>query len=263
MKILFFISLFVFLVLSSNSNFAKEENEIKFTILYDNYSHQNDCKTDWGFSCLIEGTEKKILFDTGTNPDILIENIKKIKVNVDDVDLVVISHNHGDHSGGLQRFLEKNKDVKVYLPYSTTEKEVKKVEQNDVEVINSKEKIEICKDVYLTGELGVFPKEQSLVINTLNGLIVLTGCAHPGILEIIKQAKVIINKPVHLVFGGFHLGSYKSIQIEKIIAGFDILGVEKVGATHCTGDLAIKMFKENYGTNYLSMGVGKSFTVAK
>ena len=81
---------------------------IKVTILYDNYAYSEGTKTDWGFSCLIEGTEKKILFDTGTKSDILFHNIKKLKANMKDVELVVISHNHYDHTGGLSRFLQEN-----------------------------------------------------------------------------------------------------------------------------------------------------------
>ena len=62
----------------------------------------------------------------------------------------------------------------------------------------------LCKNVYLTGEMGFSIKEQSLILNTPEGLIVITGCAHPGIVEIVKKAKAMLNRDIYLAIGGFH-----------------------------------------------------------
>jgi len=89
----------------------------------------------------------------------------------------------------------------------------------------------------------------------------MTGCAHPGIADMVKRAKNVLNKKIYLVFGGFHLMSKSENEVKEIINQFRDLGVMNVGATHCTGDGAIKLFKEAYGENFIRMGVGKKLTL--
>jgi 7,8-dihydropterin-6-yl-methyl-4-(beta-D-ribofuranosyl)aminobenzene 5'-phosphate synthase len=236
---------------------AKPDSDITVTILYDNYVYMEGTKADWGFSCLIKGTEKTILFDTGTRPNILFHNIKKLNVNPNDVELVVISHIHDDHTGGLWAFLEKNPNVKVFLPHSFPDAFVRKVEKYKAEVVSINQPMKVCENVFLTGELGNKIKEQSLILDTDKGLIVITGCSHPGIVKIVKKAMEIRKKKVFMVFGGFHLMRKSENELKEIITQFKELGVLKVGATHCTGDTAIKRFKDAYGKNYVDMGVGR------
>ncbi len=119
------------------------------------------------------------------------------------------------------------------------------------------EKIEICKDIYSTGELGITIKEQSLVIKTEKGLVVITGCAHPGILEIVRNARESFGEEIYLVFGGFHLLSYSSKGINEIIQAFRDLGVIKAGPCHCSGGTAKNLFTEEYAEDFVSIGVGK------
>jgi 7,8-dihydropterin-6-yl-methyl-4-(beta-D-ribofuranosyl)aminobenzene 5'-phosphate synthase len=235
---------------------------LKFTILYDNYLHKEGTKPDWGFSCLIEGTEKTILFDTGTNPEILMHNIGQLEVDLKDVEQIVISHNHHDHTGGLNAVLEKNHEVSVYLPVSFPYEFVRNVETKKAQVISVDEPVEICQNVYSTGEMGDQIKEQSLILNTEKGLIIVTGCSHQGIVAILKKAKELFDRPIHLVFGGFHLGAKTNAELEEIIRNFKEIGVEKCGATHCTGDKAIEMFKKAFGENYVPMGTGRVFEVS-
>jgi len=254
------IVLFIYLCLiitGINKMFAQDPKQITITILYNNYVYSEGVKADWGFSCLIEGTEKKILFDTGTKSEKLFHNIDKPGIKIDDVELIHISHNHGDHTGGLFAVLAKNNNVSVYLPISFPDEFIQKVEKNNAKVISVDESVKICKDVFSTGEMGVQIKEHSMIINTSKGLILITGCSHPGIVDIIKRSEEILNKQVYLVFGGFHLGGHTNSQVEKIISEFKDLGVLKVGATHCTGDRAIELFKKAFGENYIQMGVGK------
>ena len=257
--------------LSSNGKFrikakidqTKEglKQPVKFTILYDNYLYKEGTKSDWGFSCLIEGTEKTILFDTGTQPNILMHNVEQMNVDLKKVEQIVISHDHGDHTGGLTDVLKINPNVSVYLPVSFPYEFVRKVEKFNAHVENVVEPVEICDNVFLTGEMGVRIKEQSLIINTQKGLVIVTGCSHQGIVNILKRAKEIMDKPIYLVFGGFHLGGTPDKTVQKIILSFKEMGVVKCGATHCTGDNAIGMFKEAFGENYIPMGTGKVFEI--
>jgi 7,8-dihydropterin-6-yl-methyl-4-(beta-D-ribofuranosyl)aminobenzene 5'-phosphate synthase len=242
---------------------ALEGDPITMTILYDNYIFNEGPKTDWGFSCIIKGTEKTILFDTGTKSDILFHNINKLNVNPKDVELVAISHIHGDHTGGLFAFLDENNKVTAYLPASFPDEFVSRVEKAGAKVVPVDKSVEICKGVSLTGEMGVQIKEQSLILNTSKGLVVITGCAHPGIVDIVKRAKEVVDKKIYLVCGGFHLFKNKSEdEVKEIIREFKDLGVMKVGATHCTGDKAIELFKEAYKENFVQMGVGKVIRIS-
>jgi 7,8-dihydropterin-6-yl-methyl-4-(beta-D-ribofuranosyl)aminobenzene 5'-phosphate synthase len=269
-KIIFlFLGLFICLPgakemgLSANEpgNLTNEPAVIKMTVLYDNYLFSEGTKPEWGFSCLIEGTEKTILFDTGTRPDTLMHNAKQLKVDLKKVEQVVISHHHGDHTGGLFTMLDRKPGISVYLPHSFPDDFVGKVENAKAKAVRVKEPVEICKNVFLTGEMGDQIKEQSLILNTAKGLVIVTGCSHQGIVNIVKRAKKMLNKNVYLVFGGFHLVRHSQEEVKNIIRGFKELGVVKCGATHCTGDKPIQMFKEAYGDNYVKIGTGRFLEV--
>lgn len=237
---------------------GKQKQGITATILYDNYVFTEGLGTDWGFSCIIKGTEKTVLFDTGTKGDLLIENIEKLKVNPKNVDVVVISHNHRDHTGGLLAFLGKNSDVSVYLPPSCSDRFVQEVKGTGARVITPDAPVKICKGVHLTGPMGSQIIEQSMIVETAQGSVVITGCSHPGIVEILRKSKAILPKEIHLVFGGFHLLRKSEAELQQIISEFRKLGVQKAGPTHCTGNQAIQMFKKAYGPDFVQMGVGRT-----
>lgn len=234
-----------------------EKNPVKMTVLYDNYLFTEGTKTAWGFSCFIEGTEKNILFDTGGKGEVLMHNIDKLNVAPESVDIIVISHNHWDHTGGLFTFLEKKSGIPVYLPHSFPKEFIDKVKDAKATVVLINEPVEICKDVYSTGEIEGPVNEQSLIVKTNKGLVVVTGCSHPGIVNIIKRAQEIMGEEVYLVFGGFHLMRHSEKEVKEIISQFRELGVKKCGATHCTGDKQINLFKEAYGNDYIEMGTGR------
>jgi 7,8-dihydropterin-6-yl-methyl-4-(beta-D-ribofuranosyl)aminobenzene 5'-phosphate synthase len=244
-------------IISDKISTAGMDTPLKFTILYDNYLHAEGTKPDWGFSCLIEGTEKTILFDTGTQPEILLHNVDHLGIDLKKVEQIVLSHDHYDHIGGLSRVLDRNHDVWVYMPVSFAYDIVRSAERKKAKVVSVDEPIEICPNVYSTGEMGGQIKEQSLIINTKKGLIVVTGCSHQGIVNILKRAKKYFDRPIHLVFGGFHLGGTPDTSMEAIIKEFKAMGVEKCGATHCTGDRPIELFKKAFGHNYVPMGTGR------
>jgi 7,8-dihydropterin-6-yl-methyl-4-(beta-D-ribofuranosyl)aminobenzene 5'-phosphate synthase len=127
---------------------------LRFTVLYDNYLHRPGTKSDWGFSCFIEGMEKIILFDTGSRPEILMSNADFLKVDMKKVDIIVISHNHGDHTGGLSAILERNPDVMVYFPISFPSEFGRRIESLKAKIQTVDRPVEICRNVYLTGEMG-------------------------------------------------------------------------------------------------------------
>lgn len=238
-----------------------QKEPIRMTVLYDNYVATEGTRAEWGFSCLIEGAEKTILFDTGGDDEILAHNIDHLKVDLKKVDQIVISHNHWDHTGGLVSVLEENPNPPVYVPHSFPYDFVRKVEEAHGSVVPIDKPVEICKNVFSTGEMGDRIKEQSLILNTRKGLVVVTGCSHQGIVNILKKAKEILDRDIYLVFGGFHLMQHSDDDVKAIIAEFKKLGVLKCGATHCTGDRQIGLFKEAYGDNYVPIGTGRVLTV--
>ena len=126
-----------------------------------------------------------------------------------------------------------------------------------VEVIEVTPGLLIAENQYTTGEMGLSIHEQAMVIQTDQGLVIITGCAHPGIVEIIEQSGLMFDEKVRLVLGGFHLGSKSKAEIETILKDFRRLGVEQVAPCHCAGEGAITKFAEEYGENFIRAGVGK------
>jgi 7,8-dihydropterin-6-yl-methyl-4-(beta-D-ribofuranosyl)aminobenzene 5'-phosphate synthase len=241
------------------------DGTITVTILYDNTAYAPGTEADWGFSCLVQGTGKTILFDTGTKPDVFFRNVEALDVDLGKVDLVVISHEHGDHTGSLAPVLEQHRGLEVYHPVSFSDRFVSSVKQAGATSVPVTEPVEIIDGVYLTGEMGGDIKEQSLILRTADGLAVITGCSHPGIVEILERAKQVLDEEIFMVLGGFHLLRHSDDETAEIIEHLERLGVEKCGATHCTGDPQIAAFEDAFGENFVAMGTGRvlTFTAAR
>ena len=235
---------------------------LTITVTYDNNPHKQELETEWGFAAFITGTEKTILFDTGGGR-VLLDNMEKLAIKPDSVDVVVLSHIHGDHTGGLGSFLEKNSNVTIYLPKSFPKKLKDNARNSGAKIIEVEESEQICENVCSTGQLGKWIKEQSLIIRTDKGLVVITGCAHPGIVNIVNTAKALMKDDILLVMGGFHLEWATKGRIEKIISAFKQLGVRYVGPCHCSGQKARSLFEKHFGSNYINIGAGKVITLTE
>jgi 7,8-dihydropterin-6-yl-methyl-4-(beta-D-ribofuranosyl)aminobenzene 5'-phosphate synthase len=241
----------------SKTNIDPADEKITITVVYDNNEYDKRLETAWGFSCLVQGLEKTILFDTGGDGSMLISNMRKLGIDPHVVDVVIISHIHYDHVGGLPGFLKANHNVSVYLPEYLPKSIKDTVRESGAHLIEVSVPVKICRNVYSTGELGTWIKEQSMVIETTKGLIVITGCAHPGIVNIIREAKMLYKKRVYLAMGGFHLCWLNPLQIKGIVNGVKLEGVEVVAPCHCSGDTARRLFEKSYGEDFIPLGVGK------
>jgi len=195
---------------------------MKITIVYDNQADEG-LKSGWGFSCLIEAKEK-ILFDTGDSGENLIYNLRQLNIQPENIDAVVISHNHWDHTGGLKEFSKLNGDARVFRPKSFSKP------------------TEISPGVHSTGTLGKLIKEQSLVVNTKKGNLVITGCAHPGLANIIDKANQL--GKIYGVLGGFHGFS----ELEKL------RGIKLIAPCHCTQ--YVKEIKQKYPAQFKKIRAG-------
>jgi 7,8-dihydropterin-6-yl-methyl-4-(beta-D-ribofuranosyl)aminobenzene 5'-phosphate synthase len=238
----------------------KETGIVTLTIVYDNYAHTPGLETDWGFACLVETRETTLLFDTGGNGAILMGNLAKIDRDPLAIDAVVLSHIHGDHTGGLNALLDTGATPTVYVPASFPRSFKNQVRAHTA-LIEISQPGEILPSIHTTGQLGSSIVEQALAVETQEGLVVITGCAHPGIVTMVQQARETVNAPIALVMGGFHLGGADQAQIETIIAQFKELGARQVAPCHCTGDRAIEMFSEAFGKNLIRVGAGAQIVI--
>jgi len=171
---------------------------MKLTILYDNVAEQG-LMGGWGFSCLLKLDDENILFDTGWDGRMLLYNMKKLGKSPDQIERIVISHSHWDHMGSLPNLLRKGVEVYVLQSFSKHLKE-EIASRSDLHEVKGAQKI--CEGVWTTGELGERIKEQSLVVKTAKGLVVITGCAHPGLENIFAVASKF--GKITGVLGGMH-----------------------------------------------------------
>jgi 7,8-dihydropterin-6-yl-methyl-4-(beta-D-ribofuranosyl)aminobenzene 5'-phosphate synthase len=233
------------------------KDKSQLVIVYDNNIWEQGLTPAWGFSCLIILPEYRMLFDTGGDPSILLENMDEMGIDPEDIETVVLSHIHGDHVGGLSGFLShKDRPVTVYLPESFPDNTKEQIALMGAGIKEVGGPLMIHPGVCTTGELGGTIKEQSLVLQTRKGLVVITGCAHPGIVEIVDFARSHFKEKVYLLIGGFHLIGKSQNEIKEIAEQLDKLNIDRIAPCHCSGDTAREVFRDYYGENYIECGTG-------
>ena len=219
------------LLTASASAAVAQGNPITLTIIYDNYAYVDDMETDWGFAALIETGEKTILFDTGTRGDMFMRNFRALGKDPADIDALVFSHDHGDHTGGMEALFETGVRPPTYLLAAFNE-QVKSQAAATTTTVETQPGDEILAGVFTTGQVGEAIPEQALVIPTANGLVVLTGCAHAGVVAMLDRARELSDEPVHLVLGGFHLSGADAGHVARTVETVRTMGVEPVSYTH-------------------------------
>jgi 7,8-dihydropterin-6-yl-methyl-4-(beta-D-ribofuranosyl)aminobenzene 5'-phosphate synthase len=245
-----------FLVIAVAPDHGFREAPIMITILYDNRPHRADLATGWGFAAFVERGDDVVLFDTGGDGPTLTANAAALGVDLPRARAVVLSHPHRDHTGGLMALLERGSRPTVYVAPSFPEasrapirRVTRLVEAGPGEVV--------APDMTSTGQVDGNVPEQGMVIGTARGLVILTGCAHPGVTAMVAAAKAVRGGPVDLVLGGFHLREKTVTAIDAVIDKLRELGVRRVAPTHCTGDEAIARFRLAYGPDFVEVGVGR------
>jgi 7,8-dihydropterin-6-yl-methyl-4-(beta-D-ribofuranosyl)aminobenzene 5'-phosphate synthase len=270
---------------------SNDPAKAQITVLYDAFGKPSAMQKDWGYAALVDYGGKRILFDTGNNPDILAENAKAKGIDLAKLDFVVMSHRHGDHMGGLAYLLRVNPRVKIYAPkeafgvygadlpstfyrkdpclppeqryYNGKPPEVMRfgsawpganfqlVDKN-TGIAPGIQLIALVSDKPGTLEL----RELSLAIDTPDGVVLVVGCSHPGIDKIVEAAATI-NPRVHFITGGLHLVVSSDPEIEMTVTALrDRFKVERVAPGHCTGEPAFTALKKAFGDRYLYAGLG-------
>ena len=193
---------------------------MRLTIVYDNNA-DGSLAGGWGFSFFIRSDNSNILFDTGWDGHLLLDNLGKLGISADEIDKVVLSHQHWDHIGGLPCLLNANPSLEVYVPASFSSRLKDEISER-AELIEVSNAMEICANVHSTGEIGGNIKEQSLILKSGRGVCLVTGCAHPGLAEIV-DATSNFGKLVGVI-GGLH-----SSNEYGLLEGLDL-----IAACHCT-----------------------------
>jgi 7,8-dihydropterin-6-yl-methyl-4-(beta-D-ribofuranosyl)aminobenzene 5'-phosphate synthase len=263
----------------------------QITILYDAFGKAPSMQKDWGYAALVEYGGKRILFDTGNNPEILAQNVKAKGVDLTNLDFVVMSHRHSDHMGGLTYLLKLNPTVKIYAPKegfgvygsdvpgnfyrkdTSLPPEQRYYDGAPPEVLRFgsawpganfqlvDKTIDITPDIHLIALVSDKPgtlelRELSLAINTPEGMVIVVGCSHPGIDKIVEAASTL-NSRICLIVGGFHLVVTSDPDIANIATALhDKFKVEYVAPGHCTGEPAFTALRKVFSDRYLYAGLG-------
>ena len=266
----------------------------RITVLYDAFGKDAAMTKDWGYAALVEINGKRILFDTGNNPTIFAKNVKAKGVDLTNLDFVVLSHRHGDHTSGVSYLLTVNPKVKIYAPaeglggifgtevpskfyrrdetlppdkryFGGTPPEIVKMGTvfpgANIQLIDKT--TELLPGITLIASVSDVPgtkelKELSLAVNTADGIVLVVGCSHPGIEGIVAEAAKI-NTHIHFIAGGFHLVAAQDAAIEKIATTLhDAYRVDYIAPGHCTGEPTFAALQKTFGDHYLYAGLGTS-----
>jgi 7,8-dihydropterin-6-yl-methyl-4-(beta-D-ribofuranosyl)aminobenzene 5'-phosphate synthase len=268
----------------------------RVTILYDAFSESKEVTKDWGFSALIEHDGKLILFDAGNNAEIFQHNVKSLGVDLSKLDFVVISHRHSDHTTGLKYLVEMNPTVPIYVaresfgmfggivpptiihPVPALPSRMRYFDGNVPSNLPTGNVFragnfvlvdiptEVAPGIYLvptvsknTGTLEL--RELTLAIKGKQGLILIDGCSHAGIEEILQAASAI-DRHFHIILGGLHLVTTPESEIDVLVANLkDKWKLDKIAPGHCTGEPAFLRLQKAFGDNYLYAGAGTRIDV--
>jgi 7,8-dihydropterin-6-yl-methyl-4-(beta-D-ribofuranosyl)aminobenzene 5'-phosphate synthase len=232
---------------------------IRIVVLVDNNPYRSGLETAWGLSVYVDAWRAKFLFDTGPDPNVLICNAEKLGVDLSEIEFVVISHVHGDHTGGLELIASLKPKLKIYIPPDRGLIGYMKSLGLKPIIVNST--IEIANGIYVVKPLYGPPMEEAVAIKTDRGLIVLVGCSHPGVVNMVRQAVRDIGVKPYMVIGGFHMSGANMDEVREVVDELVEMGVERICPIHCSGDTIRQYLAKYYSDKYIDGGVGLKINI--
>ena len=266
------------------------------TVLYDAFSDKPGLALDWGYAVLVEFEGKRILFDTGNDAAKFEANVQRLHIDLSKIDLVVLSHRHGDHTSGLRYVLSVNPQVPVYVPSDETFTQstpagffAPATEDTSLPAkmryfgggaptpipahgtawpearFHAVTKLtDITPHIHLISTMSETPgfrdmPEVSLILDTPKGPIVIVGCSHPGIENILANvAAQTHTTSIFELIGGLHLVVSTPGQIDHAVSALlETYHVQRTALGHCTGERTFAMMQKRLGENYRYAGVGE------
>ncbi len=250
----------------------------RITTLVENCVYNKGLQAEHGLSLLIESETACILFDTGAS-GLFIRNADRMGIDLRKVDILVLSHGHRDHTGGVNEFLALNERAKVYGKPAIFHKKYKNAQENGMPLVPEKylhrfyrieQTTEIVPGVYLFPQLEVTDRhdmhyddfytvtkeghepdtfEDELAIGLVNekGVSVLSACSHRGITNIIRTVRTAVpDLPLRLVLGGFHIHKAGEEKFHVISGFFGKHLPRRLGVCHCTGIDKYALFRQQF-----------------
>lgn len=244
--------------------FAAAPPDLEIRIAYDNTAEVRELAPDWDFAAVIERGARRILFDSGTKPELLLENLAELGIEPRGLEQAVLSHQHADHTNGISRVFPLNPQMTVHFLAGFAPPLFEQAARIGMEPRRESQPYELAPGMWSTGPVEGNPPEQALVVETAQGLVIVTGCSHPGVTKMVEAAeRQRGQKRVRLLVGGFHMLQYSAAEIDATIARLKELNVESIVPTHCTGDGATAAFRRAFGAAYQSGGAGKRIALSQ
>lgn len=224
----------------------------EIAVLYDNRA-TGDLRPGFGFSAFIRTADATVMLDAGADKMVLEHNAKQLGINLGSVTALALSHDHCDHIGAMTSVFHNG--LHLYVPKAYA-KRFARLRRAGINLHAVKRPCHIVPGVRSIGQIGRTIPEQALLVDGTDGPVLISGCAHAGIASFVKRASDLVGAPMSLVLGGFHLFPEKKQTIDCVAANLLELGVQRVGACHCTGDKGIAAIREAFGDRFVDIGVG-------
>lgn len=229
---------------------------LRITVLYDNRSTDPALKEAWGFSALLEQDGLNLLFDTGGDSPTLLKNMAALGISPTQIQRIFLSHFHEDHTDGLAGLIQAGaQPEKIYFLAATPE-----AYKARFQALGPYQEItapaHLIANWYTTGEISENTPEHALITRFPQSQVLLTGCAHPGIVRVTQRAYTQYSAPFTWVGGGFHLKDASAESVDHTLAELNALPIQTLSPAHCTGDSAIAHIQASLGQRARPLQVG-------